>query len=53
MADRLRAEGRDYALHYAGRSRAAMAFAGRVERDHGARATLYPGDEGRRVDLAG
>ena len=52
MADRLRAEGGDYALHYAGRSRAAMAFAGRVERDHGARATLYPGDEGRRVDLA-
>ncbi len=51
MADRLRAEGRDYELHYAGRSRRTMAFLGRV-RDHGERATLYPADEGRRADLA-
>lgn len=52
MADRLRAEGRDYELHYAGRSRAAMAFLRRIERDHGPRAVLYPRDEGLRLDLA-
>ena len=52
MADRLRARGADYALHYAGRSRAAMAFLARIERDHGDRLALHPGDEGRRVDLA-
>jgi ferredoxin len=29
-----------------------MAFLDRIARDHGARATLYPADEGRRADLA-
>ncbi len=52
MADRLRARGADYALHYAGRSRAAMAFLDRIERDHGPRSAPHPGDEGRRLDLA-
>ena len=52
MADRLRALGRDYELHYAGRSRRTMAFLDRIARDHGERATLYPADEGRRADLA-
>ncbi|MBM9595403.1 cytochrome P450/oxidoreductase [Roseitranquillus sediminis] len=52
MADRLKALGRDYELHYAGRSRGTMAFLYRIARDHGERATLYPSDEGRRADLA-
>ncbi|PQO23259.1 cytochrome [Rhodobacteraceae bacterium WD3A24] len=51
MADRLRALGRDYRIHYAGRARAGMAFADRLERDHGDRLTLYPGDAGARMDL--
>lgn len=52
MADRLRALGKPYALHYAGRSRAAMALLDRVEADHAAALTLYPGDNGARMDLA-
>ncbi len=52
MADRLKRLGRDYELHYSGRSRQTMAFLDRIERDHGGRATLYPADEGRRADLA-
>ncbi|MCC5989577.1 MAG: cytochrome P450/oxidoreductase [Pararhodobacter sp.] len=52
MADRLRALGRAYALHYCGRSRARMAFLPRLARDHGAALSLYPGDEGARLDLA-
>ncbi len=50
MADRLRAQDRPYALHYAGRRRAAMAFVERLERDHGDRLHLYCKDEGRRMD---
>lgn len=49
MADRLAALGRDFALHYAGRSLARMALRARVEA-HGARATLWP-SETRRLDL--
>ncbi len=51
MADRLKRLGKPYALHYAGRSRASMAFLDRIERDHGAALYLYPKDEGRRLDL--
>jgi cytochrome P450/ferredoxin-NADP reductase len=50
MADRLRALGRDYAIHYAGRSRGRMAFVERLKRDHGDRLSLYTGD-GARMDL--
>lgn len=53
MADRLNALGRPYALHYAGRSRATMAFVERLMRDHGDRVALYAADEGQRADLAG
>ncbi|WP_109468398.1 cytochrome P450/oxidoreductase [Albibacillus kandeliae] len=53
MADRLKAEGKSYELHYAGRSKATMAFLDRVARDHGAALTLYADDEGRFMDLAG
>ncbi len=51
MADRLQALGRDYALHYCGRSRGRMAFLDRLARDHAAALRLYPGDEGARLDL--
>lgn len=52
MADRLAQQGRDFAIHYAGGARGRMAFADRLARDHGARLTLWPGDAGRRMDLA-
>ena len=53
MADRLKQLGRDYTVHYCGRSRSAMAFAERLIEDHGARAVLHVSDEGSRADLAG
>lgn len=53
MADRLKALGRSYDLHYSGRARDSMALLDRVERDHSAALTLYPSDEGQRADLAG
>lgn len=42
MADRLKALGKDYVLHYAGRSKESMAFIARLQRDHGERVRLYP-----------
>ncbi|GHB08889.1 cytochrome P450/oxidoreductase [Modicisalibacter luteus] len=51
MADRLKALGRDYAIHYCGRSRQSMALLSRLVRDHGERLQLYPASEGRRLDL--
>lgn len=52
MADRLKALGKDYRLHYCGRSQDTMALLDRVERDHGDRLLLHPKDEGRRMDLS-
>lgn len=52
MADRLAALNREYTIHYAGRSRAAMAFLDRLERDHGARLHVYPKRDGKRLDVA-
>lgn len=52
MADRLKALGRDYVVHYAGRSRASMAFVPRLQADHAGRLRLYAKDEGQRADLA-
>ena len=52
MADRLARLGKDYAIHYVGRSRASMAFVGRLERDHGARLRVYSSRDGQRPDLA-
>ena len=52
MADRLRRLGKDYTLHYAGRSRGSMAFLDRLRRDHGERVRLYPGADGDRLDAA-
>lgn len=47
MAAALAARGTPYALHYAGRARAAMAYRGELAPG----AVLYAGDEGRRLDL--
>jgi len=52
MADRLKQLGRDYVVHYCGRSRDAMAFAERLMSDHGAHAVLHVSDEASRADLA-
>ena len=51
MADRLKALGRDYQIHYAGRSTDRMALRGRLQRDHGPRLHLHVGDQGRRMHL--
>ncbi|MFP4136891.1 MAG: cytochrome P450/oxidoreductase [Halomonas sp.] len=53
MADRLKALGKPYVLHYCGAGRRTMAFLDRVERDHEAALTLHAGDEGCRLDLPG
>ena len=52
MADRLKLLGKDYALHYAGRSRAAMAHLDRVRADHGDQLHLHVSGDGGRADLA-
>ncbi len=52
MADRLKALGKSYALHYAGRSKRTMAFLDRVQRDHAEALSLYADDEGKFMDLA-
>lgn len=52
MADRLKQLGKDYELHYAGRTIERMAFVERLRRDHGERLHLYSAAEGKRLDLA-
>ncbi|MGR3312221.1 cytochrome P450/oxidoreductase [Roseovarius indicus] len=52
MADRLKARGLPYVLHYCGRSRGTMALVSRVLRDHDEAARLHVADEGTRLDLA-
>lgn len=44
--------GLPFELHYACRSRATAAFADLLAARYGGRVTLYPSDEGRRIDLA-
>ena len=51
MADRLKALGKSYELHYAGRSRASMAFLHRAARDHGAALVIHAKEDGQRMDL--
>ncbi len=51
MADRLKALGKPYALHYAGRSRAHMALLARLEQDHAPALRLYTKDQGQRMNL--
>lgn len=50
MADRLKAQGRPYQLHYCGRGRAHMALLDRALRDHDA--TLHITAEGTRLNFA-
>ncbi|WP_417678743.1 cytochrome P450/oxidoreductase [Pseudodonghicola sp.] len=52
MADRLKALGKPYAIHYCGRSRATMALLDRFEADHGAHLQVHTTDDGTRADLA-
>lgn len=51
MADRLASLGRDFALHYAGRSLDAMAWRDRLQRDHAGRVHMWVTAQGRRMDL--
>lgn len=53
MADRLKALGKSYELHYAGRSRASMALLDRAARDHGAALIVHAKEDGQRMDLPG
>jgi cytochrome P450/ferredoxin-NADP reductase len=52
MADQLRAVGKPYELHFAGRQADTMPFLDRIQRDHGAAVQVYSGDAGTRMDLA-
>ena len=51
MADRLKATGKPYELHFAGRTLADMPLLARAQRDHGDCLTLYAGDQGQRMEL--
>jgi ferredoxin-NADP reductase len=46
------ATGAEWSLHYAGRSRATMAFAAELVARHPGRVRLYPADEGARLEVA-
>lgn len=52
MADRLKALGRDYMLHYCGRRRDSMALLDRLLADHGSNTVLHVSSEGGRAKLA-
>ncbi len=52
MAQALKADGRAFHLHYAARSRSLMAYGSKLALAMGGAVTLYPGDEGRRIDIA-
>jgi len=52
MADRLKALGRDYVVHYSGRSRQSMAFLDHLVTEHGDRLVLHVAGEGGRANLA-
>lgn len=51
MADRLKALGKPYRLLFAGRSRDAMAFLDRAERDHAGHLQIHARQDGDRLDL--
>lgn len=51
MADRLKALGKDYTVHYCGRAPSTMAFVERLRRDHGTRLHVQAASEGKRLDL--
>lgn len=51
-ADRARAVGLEYEIHYAGRAVEHMAFWDRLHRDHGDRLHTYVSEQGQRMDLS-
>ncbi len=51
MAQQLREDGRVFHLHYAARSREAMAYRGKLELALHGSVSIYPSDEGRRIDI--
>ena len=51
MADRLKSLGKNYEIHYAGRSLAKMAFVSRLQNEHQACLHLYSSQVGQRLDL--
>ena len=51
LADRLKEIGKQYHIHYAGKSRSSMAFANRLKEVHKDCLTLYVKDEGKRMRL--
>jgi ferredoxin-NADP reductase len=51
MVGAARTAGVPWGLHYAGRSRAAMAFVEPLLAEHPERVSVYPADEGRRLDV--
>ena len=53
MAQALKAAGRAFHLHHAARSRSLMAYRTKLALGLDGAVTFYPGDEGRRLDLAG
>src|SRR5574340_227291 len=52
MADRARATGKSYELHYCGRDVSAMAFLDRVTAEHGDRLVVHSSSAGTRLDIA-
>ena len=52
MAQALAARDADFHLHYAGRSRVAMPFRDRLQRQLADRLTVYSSDDGQRMDVA-
>ena len=52
MAQSLLADGRQFHLHYAARSQSLMAYRFKLSLALEGSITLYPGDEGRRIDIA-
>tara|TARA_R110002096_G_scaffold309403_1_gene503885 strand:- start:3171 stop:5459 length:2289 start_codon:yes stop_codon:yes gene_type:complete len=51
MADQLKSLGKNYEIHYAGRSLTTMALLDRLRDDHGDHLHLYPKADGKRMDL--
>lgn len=52
MAERARARGAEYALHYSARSRGSLVYAESLRERHGERLHLHVSDEGERNDFA-
>ncbi len=51
MADRLKALGKQYAIHYAGKTQDGMALLDRARSDHGTSLNIYAHTDGNRMDL--